>query len=90
MKPLYRSSGTLETEVPTRVIRIGHTLWRARLVAPDERPAEALVGREYVEVMGPDDRRHWLVFAVGEFARLSRYRLRCIILGLARSPEPNE
>ena len=79
----------MEADWPLRVVRIGSVLWRARLVAPEERPAEAVTGKEYVEVTGSDEKR-WLILNPAEFSGMSQYRLRCAILRVASEPEPND
>src|SRR5690348_6786698 len=66
-----------------RTIRVGHALWRARLATQDEAPEAPVDGHEYVWLEESDGRRHFVIVAKGEFERISNYRLRSMIMGLA-------
>src|SRR5690348_13172870 len=73
-----------------RMIRVGRAPWRARLATPDEAPESLAKGREYVSLEDVNGRRHFVILMAGEFERISNYRLRSLIMGLARESVSEE
>lgn len=70
----------------SRTVQIGRETWRIRRGERGENSEELLPGRAHVCVDSPDGRRHWLIMVDQELEQSSRYRLRCLVLGLRDRP----
>lgn len=62
-------------------------MWQARLAAPHESPEPATGAREYVRLERSDGAHRWVILPAGEFERISNYRLRSVVMGVADEPE---